>query len=157
VNRVEALEIFVRDTARSIAFYAEYIGAVHGHACQNGYLLTLDDGFRLRLCDAAAEAAYLGGAAPEGDSPRGQGVVLSIAVDDLDARFKQAVSQGVPLYPDDLTAPVKLPNGGRTFTLVDPDGYHVRLVESLPAAPRARSPEERFPSELLEPPVEAEA
>ena len=32
MNRVEALEIFVRDTARSIAFYAEHIGAVHGHA-----------------------------------------------------------------------------------------------------------------------------
>jgi catechol 2,3-dioxygenase-like lactoylglutathione lyase family enzyme len=160
-TRLEALELFVDDLERSVGFYVEHVGAVHGHACHNGYVLRLDDDFAIRLRRASLDAVEEcfggeGGGRVLGRPPRGQGAVLSLLVEDLAERFAAARARGVPLFPEGLSEPARLANGTLTFTLVDPDGYLIRMVEVAPSTLRARSPEERAPTLLTGLP-EAEA
>lgn len=145
--RLEAIDLFVTDPERSVEFYVEQVGATHGHVWQHGYTLRLDDHVVLRLHEASGEVAedYFGGEALAyglSTHPRGQGVVLTLMVDDIEEHFARAQTSGTPLFPEGIGAPVRLPNGSLSFTLIDPDGYLIRLVEAPSAAVWAEPEEE---------------
>ncbi|GAA4265950.1 VOC family protein [Frondihabitans peucedani] len=110
------ISLQVRDLARSAAFYEEHLG-----------LRRQDGPPHAVVFDTAPIAFAVRDAAPGVDldaSPLGVGVAVWMHAPDTQGLHDALVEGGVEI----ASAPIDGPFG-RTFTLVDPDGYLVTLYD----------------------------
>jgi lactoylglutathione lyase len=106
--------IFVRDMARSLAFYRDVLGlTVRFESAKWTEFETPGSTLALHLADAPSDAAAISADA----IPAGQ-CHLSFAVDDLDAFHREMVAKGIPC----LQPPEEEDFGGRLAGYADPDG-----------------------------------
>ena len=116
--------VFVEDVARSLTFYEDALGAERDQVDSDGSYgeLTCGIGFaahehverHLDLSFQRNEAGVLPG-----------GFELDVAVDDVDARFRQAIAAGAAAVwaPQDKA-------WGRSAQIRDPDGVFVHLTSA---------------------------
>ncbi len=119
------VEFFVRDMARSVAFYRA-LGFEVVREWQDWALLDRE-GARLALQADGYARSHPHYFTPHLDGPRGVGVEVPVEVGDLDATFAAAsaidgaVVKGI----------TERSWGARDFRVADPDGYFVRFTTPL--------------------------
>jgi len=123
------VELFVRDVARSVAFYGDVLGFVVLRTAPSGYTSIGREGSVLGLNDLAQlPAGYP--TPPEPGEPVGRGVELVIMVEDVAAAHAQASAARAD-HP--VSALVAQPWGLTDFRTLDPDGYYLRITGLSPA------------------------
>ena len=114
--------IFVRDMARSVAFYRDLLGLpVRFESAKWTEFETPGSTLALHLADVPSNAAAISADA----IPAGQ-CHLSFAVDDLDAFHQAMIAKGIPC----LQPPEVEDFGGRLAGYADPDGQPFWVSES---------------------------
>jgi catechol 2,3-dioxygenase-like lactoylglutathione lyase family enzyme len=117
--------IAVRDVRASAAWYCELLGCESDHGREDFDRLVDPESGEVLLMLHQTAALEHGLAAP-GHGVEGNGFLLWIHVDDLDAVLARVRKLRVPI----VVAPHANPQAGwREMTVRDPDGYHVALVE----------------------------
>ncbi len=106
LKSVSGVTLYVYDVAASLKFY-QSLGFLK-RAEEAGYASVRLNWYWIDLFQAAEAAASAGG------------VVINIAVDDVDKQYAALVKQG--MKPE---AVENLANGNRQFELADPDGYRL--------------------------------
>jgi catechol 2,3-dioxygenase-like lactoylglutathione lyase family enzyme len=117
------VELFVRDVARSTAFYREVLGFETLRAAPSGYVSIGRDGAVLGL-NAVAQLPPEHPARPRPGEPVGRGVEIVVVVDDVAALHARVTALGQA----DVSPLVTQPWGLTDFRLLDPDGYYLRLT-----------------------------
>lgn len=120
------VELFVRDVARSAAFYRDVLGFQILRQGPTGYTSIGREGVTLGL-NAIAHLPDDHPARPRPGEPLGRGVELVVVVTDLETLHAHAARQA------QVSALVAQPWGLTDFRLLDPDGYYLRVT----APPRA--------------------
>jgi catechol 2,3-dioxygenase-like lactoylglutathione lyase family enzyme len=106
-----AVELFVRDVDRSVAFYTDLGFELLRH--DGGFALLAWEGVRF-MVEQRPELA------PVGSIPS---MNVRILVPDVDVVWRKVNERGIPVF-----APIGYrPYGLRDFTIVDPDGFGVRF------------------------------
>ena len=103
-------------------FYADAGAALDWLARVFGFVEEVryvDDGGAVRESEMRIGATTIQLCGHEPEAGRGEGLLLIVHVDDVDAQHARIVAAGV-----DAPAPVQKPYGARTFTVTDPWGYH---------------------------------
>jgi lactoylglutathione lyase len=113
-----APEFFVRDVAKSVAFY-EQLGFTALRQEPLFAVVALGEAHVL-LADERLGAAQLGDTA----ATRGAGVNVRIMVDDVDSMYQRARAAGAPIVHDIADRDYGL----RDFILSDPDGFMLRFA-----------------------------
>ena len=116
-------ELFVRDVARSVAFYRDVLGFETLREAPGGYTSLGREGAVLGLNDVAHLPADHPARPQPGDAV-GRGVELVVVVDDVAALQTRAAASGHA----HVSALVAQPWGLTDFRVVDPDGYYVRIT-----------------------------
>lgn len=119
-------ELFVTDLEASAAFYRDVLGFEAAGAETDGHLPLALGAIRLSLqpADTLSSDHHL---AVRGDERRGVGVELVLEVGDLGTSYERVVASGYAhVEPLVLRA-----WGVRDFRVVDPDGYYLRVTETL--------------------------
>lgn len=106
LKSVSGNTLYVYDVEKSADFY-ESIGFLR-RGREEKYASVRLNWYWIDLFEAAEAAASAGG------------VVINIAVDDVEKQYAKFVKQG--LKPEDIE---ELSNGNRQFELADPDGYRL--------------------------------
>lgn len=116
--------IAVRDVRASAAWYNQLLGCSSDHGRPDFDRLVHGDRVLLMLHQTQAEEHGLTKPVP---GAVGSGVLLWFYVDDLEAVYRRAKKLKAPI----VVEPHENPQAGwREFTLSDPDGYRVAIVES---------------------------
>jgi predicted enzyme related to lactoylglutathione lyase len=116
--------IAVRDVRASAAWYRELLGCSNDHGRSDFDRLIAGGRVLLMLHQTQAEEHGLTRPVP---GAVGSGFLLWIHVDDLDVIHRRAIKLKAPI----VVPPHDNPQAGwREFTLRDPDGYHVAIVEA---------------------------
>lgn len=129
----------VRDLTASLAFYTsvgfEVVGRVEGGDGTTMAMLALpqQSEVSLELVHSDARAVVTPGGFDH----------LALQVDDLEAARTSLLSAGLDVGPVDTPG---APDGPRTATVVDPDGYHLELVQWPPDHPIAMTRADFGPS-----------
>ncbi|UQN06143.1 VOC family protein [Deinococcus sp. QL22] len=126
-------ELYVSDLTRSLAFYVSVIGFRVRYARPEERFVYLElDGAELMLEQPTlSERTFLAG---ELVFPYGRGMNLSVPVPDADAvygRVKQANASILLPLEERWYQQNSQEVGNRQFVVADPDGYLLRLVQSL--------------------------
>lgn len=126
-------ELYVSDLTRSLAFYVGVIGFRVRYARPEERFVYLElDGAELMLEQPTlSERTFLAG---ELVFPYGRGMNLSVPVPDADAvygRVKQANASILLPLEERWYQQNSQEAGNRQFVVADPDGYLLRLVQSL--------------------------
>lgn len=110
---LKAVNLRVKDLSVSLGFYGGGLGLPAVHEIED--IAVLDLGNVHLILDAQ-------------DDPRttGSGAVFHIYVADVDAFHEMITSRGI--RPE--TGPGDRPWGDRDFTVVDPDGYRLTIVQA---------------------------
>lgn len=122
------VELFVRDVARSVAFYREVLGFAVLREAPGGYVSMGREGAVLGL-NAASHLPAGHPVRPAPGDKVGLGVELVVEVGDVAASHAQALAGGW----SGISALVDQPWGLTDFRVVDPDGYYVRVTGRAPA------------------------
>jgi len=122
--RAVRLYLQVANIERAAAFYESLLG-VRGERVGPGRHDFWLDGFTLACFDPGAEGE------PTGASPLPD--YLCLAMENLDAVFARARGGGCQ-WLDDIEV---MPNGERGFTLRDPFGNPIQLIDAATIAPHA--------------------
>lgn len=111
------LELFVRDFARSMAFYQAFGFTVERE--EEGFAV-----LRWQGCGLLLQAST-----KLGDVPPRPSANVRILVEDVDARWEVAQALGAPVF-----VPIGDRDYGlRDFIVSDPDGFGVRFAAPIPA------------------------
>lgn len=117
--------IAVRDVRKSVAWYKKLLRCTNDHDRPDFDRLIADR--RVLLMLHRTEAKEHGLAKPARGAV-GSGFLLSIYVDDLAAVLARAKRMKARIVVTPHDNPL---SGWREFTLRDPDGYHIALVQPL--------------------------
>lgn len=120
-------ELFVRDVARTAAFYRDVLGFEILRDAPGGYTSIGREGAVLGLV-AIAQVPDAHPARPRPGQPSGLGVELVVVVADVSALHARAVASG----HGQVSPLVTQPWGLTDFRIVDPDGYYVRVTGQAP-------------------------
>jgi catechol 2,3-dioxygenase-like lactoylglutathione lyase family enzyme len=123
-------ELDVSDIATSLTFWCEYLGfhIVYDRPAA-GFAFCKRDGAQVMLCQVNDE--WVTGPL---ERPFGRGVNFQIMVDDIAPLLARLKEAGWPLFRDAREAWYRIGDeerGSREFLVLDPDGYLVRLSQSL--------------------------
>jgi lactoylglutathione lyase len=120
------VELFVRDVARSRAFY-EALGFKATNEWRKGAWMEREGvAIRLELDDHVTDGPHY--FTPDiGRHPRGTGVEIVVQVSDVDAVYAAARAAGLSVIKDLQDRPWNC----RDFRLADPDGYFLRITSPL--------------------------
>ena len=116
--------IAVHDVRASAAWYQELLGCTNDHGRPDFDRLVADGRVLLMLHQTQAAEHGLTKPVP---GATGSGFLLWIYVDDLDRVFQRARKLKAPIVVEPHANPQA---GWREFTVCDPDGYHVAIVET---------------------------
>lgn len=121
---VQAIVVYVDEVDRSMRFYGEGLGLplVYEHHGRYGYQV----GASRLLLHPRGEGTEVAARAP--GEATGYGVELSFGVDEVDALVARLQGNGVAVEQQ----PQDQPWGERDAVVRDPDGFRVRLSQSLP-------------------------
>ncbi len=117
----------VQDVDRSIRYYCEQLGFVQDF-CLEGPDGT--NAFAFVSLGEESDGVAIGLSRHPVEGVRGQGVVLMVYIPrslDLDAYYEQVRGRGVAIEEEIATQYW----GDRTFSLRDPDGYHLSLSQAV--------------------------
>ncbi|MFZ5896219.1 MAG: VOC family protein [Myxococcota bacterium] len=115
--------IAVRDVRASAAWYKKLLGCSNDHGRSDFDRLLADGQVLLMLHQTQADEHGLTKPVP---GAVGSGFLLWIHVDDFDTIVQRAKKLKIPI----VVEPHENPQAGwREFTVRDPDGYHVAIVE----------------------------
>ncbi len=133
------LELAVTDLEVSLGFWSEVLGfTVAYRRDEEGFVFLERDGAQVMLC--RRNGRYETGPM---NSPFGQGVMLQIAVGDLQAVLSAMAEHAWPLYEPPRQAWYRVGDqeGGNYQVLVqDPDGYLLMLAEDIGLRPHLPAP-----------------
>jgi lactoylglutathione lyase len=118
------VELFVRDVARSAAFYRDVLGFEILREGPGGYTSIGREGAVLGL-NAVAHLPHGHPARPHPGEPVGRGVELVVVVEDVAALHAHASGHA------EVSALVAQPWSLTDFRLLDPDGYYIRITGTL--------------------------
>ena len=120
------VELFVRDVARSVAFYRDVLGFEVARTAPDGYTAVRRDGAEVGLNDVARLPDGHPVRPEPGQSP-GRGVELVIMARDVAGAHARAMAAC-----GTVTVLVRQPWGLTDFRVVDPDGYYIRVTSVAP-------------------------
>jgi lactoylglutathione lyase len=112
-------------------YYDDLDGAVHFYQDVLGFQCVLDYG--VAKIFQTSQTSYIGvvkGGMHSTDEPKS--VTLAFVVDDVDAWYSYLTEEGVPIQSNIETA---TQHPTRSFTALDPEGYHVQFEMFLDQAP----------------------
>lgn len=112
----------VSDVDRSTAFYADVLGLEIAERGDRSTAFDTGEGQLMIEQDFDEEALAAFGLEPPGED-RGEGVIVVIEVDDVDAVHDRATAADA----DVLVAPREVDWGRKMFLVRDPDGYVVEI------------------------------
>jgi len=128
VDRVDYVILYVRDLAKSIAFYRDLV-ALPFRFEEAGYAEFSTLGTKFALYERDRLPGLIGREATVG----GPGGEVVFVVADVDGEARRLQEAGVTV----LSGPVDRPWGHRTLHILDPDGHVVELAQEIPrASPR---------------------
>ena len=118
-----SVEVYTQRLAESKAFYCTHIGFSIKQELEGFVVLqhTVNTAYEIMFCvpnspfvDPIFHPAYTG-----------QGLIFQLEVDDVDAEYSRLQQEGVP-----IALPIKdEPVNGRHFTITDPNGILIDIVE----------------------------
>lgn len=117
VTGPDFIALQVRDVERAAAFYEQHLGLVRAPAGPPGAVV-----FRTEPVAFAVRTPLPGVELDAPGARPGLGVALWLATDDAQGLHDRLVEAGVTIAVAPFDGPF-----GRTFTLVDPDGYAITL------------------------------
>lgn len=120
IRHINAISLYVADTARSAAFYRRVFEADIFEPGPGNIVVKLE-GILLNLLDM--KLAY----APTGPERGALPMELNIWVDDVDAVYGELVKRGVAF----LAPPADQPWGMRNITFFDPDGHRFEIAQAI--------------------------
>jgi catechol 2,3-dioxygenase-like lactoylglutathione lyase family enzyme len=127
-------ELIVSNFAQSFKFYTQVIGfeELYGRT-EEGFTFLNRDGAALMLDQhtSTGERAWVAG---ELAFPYGRGVNLEIEVENVDALHESCIRHGAKIYMETEEKWYRRDSlllGVRQFIVMDPDGYLLRLSQSL--------------------------
>jgi predicted enzyme related to lactoylglutathione lyase len=116
--------LMVRDVKQSTAWYKRLLGAENDHDLDEFDRIL--SGGRVLLLLHRADRDEHGAIGGPGDGPVGNGCLVWIYVDDLDGAYERARHLKAKI----ISKPHENPRAGwREFTLRDPDGYAIGVIE----------------------------
>lgn len=128
-------ELLVSDMTASRHFWCDLLGFKVAYERPPGFAYIELDGAHVMLCkrNGVWETGSM-------EKPLGQGINFQISVRKVDEIFAILSSAGWPIYVEPMISwyragPVEL--GQKEFLVQDPDGFLVRLAESLGRRPAA--------------------
>jgi lactoylglutathione lyase len=122
LNNVDYVILYVRDLARSVAFYRDVVGLPHKFT-DSGYAEFATAGTKFALFDRAALPDLIGREV-DGAGPWGE---VAFLVDDVDAQAERIRGAGVPI----LSGPTDRPWGQRTLHFLDPEDHVLEFAQEL--------------------------
>lgn len=128
MNAIEVITLFVEDLAAAKSFYHQVFRRPVVYEDAVSAVLKFDN-LLLNLLQATEAPGLV---EPLAVAPRGAGarMLLTIAVDDVDAVCRELESRGVRL----LNGPIDRPWGRRTAAFADPAGNVWEIAHDLPKA-----------------------
>jgi catechol 2,3-dioxygenase-like lactoylglutathione lyase family enzyme len=147
-------ELVVDDIGASLAFWVDLLGwRIVYQRPEDGFAFLDRDGAELMLDQRGGGVADRIGIWDTGpmQRPYGRGINLEVVVDDYDHVFERVSTRGVPIFfgpeerwyrADDIEI------GVRQFLLQDPDGYLVRLQQTIGERPAKRAQAQGSPPAL---------
>ncbi len=125
LNAIEVITLFVEDLAATRLFYKQVFGRPIVYEDEVSSVLKFDNLLvNLLQADQAPELVEPGRVAP----PEGARMLLTIAVEDVDAACRELAARGGRL----LNGPQDRPWGRRTAAFADPAGHVWEVAQNLP-------------------------
>lgn len=124
---VNQVYLMVRDVDESRAFYRETLGFEVADRAERRVKLRTGECTLVLEQDFTPETLSSFGLSPPSD-PRGEGVIVVLAVPDVDAVYDRVRADGLEVHCE----PRDVDWGRRLFLLDDPDGYTLEISQPLP-------------------------
>lgn len=118
--------LMVSDVDRSTEFYADVLGLDVAERGERSTAFDTGEGQLMIEQDFDEEALAAFGLEPPGED-RGEGVIVVVEVDDVDAVHERAASAGAEV----LTEPRDVDWGRRLCLVRDPDGYVIEVSRPI--------------------------
>lgn len=116
--------LLVKDVKRSVAFYKKLLGCENDHDRDDFDRLVIEENVLLMV---HRSDGHEHGALPPVAGSEGNGCLIFFYVDDLAGARERARALKAKVVVEPHANPV---SGWREFTLADPDGYRIALVET---------------------------
>ncbi|MFT3987591.1 bleomycin resistance protein [Aestuariivirga sp.] len=136
-------ELLVRDFQASLAFYTSVLGFSVLYSRPEEHFAFLDLGGAQLMLDQRHPGGSRDWVAAETEYPYGRGINFEIAVSDISPLFKSCVAANAKIFlqPEEKwyrRGGTEL--GVRQFIVLDPDGYMLRLSQSIGERPFKENP-----------------
>jgi lactoylglutathione lyase len=131
-------ELIVSDFARSFEFYTQVLGFRKLYDREDESFVFLDRQGAQLMLDQRSATGERDWVAAELEYPFGRGINLEIDVDDVDGLLRSCIQNGARIFLDMEEKWYRrgaLLLGVRQFIVMDPDGYFLRLSQSLGTRP----------------------
>lgn len=120
------LELFVDDIERALAFYTGVLGFQVGKQTEDGYTALARGDAAISLNKRQSLPSDHPVQAGPGE-PLGRGVEVVLYVEDVQAAYDGVVASGWPRSSELVLRPW----GEQDFRVLDPDGYYLRISNSV--------------------------